>query len=134
MSFLFRQSRFEDFYDSEDGDWGWFSTNIDEDREQFFTLTVPETPDEFYFYYFSIRSNSFRGFLICSFWNQNNKKNIFTICIPKYSNLAMGGRGLKVYSLIVFNAKRQTGWIHFELLFMHCKVLQHKKSQFSYIW
>jgi hypothetical protein len=29
-----RQSRFDDFYDREDGDWGWFSTNIDEDREQ----------------------------------------------------------------------------------------------------
>jgi hypothetical protein len=53
--FVFRQSRFDDFYDREDGDWGWLSTNIDEDREQFFTLTVPETPDEFYFYYFSIR-------------------------------------------------------------------------------
>ncbi len=55
--FHLRQSRFDDFYDREDGDWGWLSTNIDEDREQFFTLTVPETPDEFYFYYFSIRSN-----------------------------------------------------------------------------
>ena len=51
----FSQSRFEDFYDLEDGDWGWFSTNIDEDREQFVTLPVPETPDDFYFYYFSIR-------------------------------------------------------------------------------
>ena len=56
LHFLLRQSRFDDFYDREDGDWGWFSINIDEDREQFVTLTVPETPDEFYFYYFSIRS------------------------------------------------------------------------------
>ena len=55
LHFLLRQSRFDDFYDREDGDWGWFSINIDEDREQFVTLTVPETPDEFYFYYFSIR-------------------------------------------------------------------------------
>ena len=31
---LSRQSRFEDFYDVGDGDWGWITANIDEDGEQ----------------------------------------------------------------------------------------------------
>jgi len=35
-----RQSRFEDFYDKDDGDWGYFDANIDEDREQFIELQV----------------------------------------------------------------------------------------------
>ena len=44
-----RQSRFEDFYDVGDGDWGWINTNLDHDGEQFFQLEIPETPDDFYF-------------------------------------------------------------------------------------
>lgn len=53
--FLFcRQSRFEDFYDIYDGDWGWVNTNIDEDGEQFLTMELPETPDDFYFHVFSL--------------------------------------------------------------------------------
>ena len=51
---LSRQSRFEDFYDVGDGDWGWITTNIDEDGEQFVNLALPETPDDFYFHVFSM--------------------------------------------------------------------------------
>ena len=47
---LSRQSRFEDFYDVGDGDWGWVTANIDEDGEQFYTLPLPETPDDFFFH------------------------------------------------------------------------------------
>ena len=51
---LSRQSRFEDFYDVGDGDWGWITANIDEDGEQFVNLALPETPDDFYFHVFSM--------------------------------------------------------------------------------
>ncbi len=51
---LFRQSRFEDFYDIGDGDWGWFEVNVDHDGEQFITLGIPETPDDFYFHLFRL--------------------------------------------------------------------------------
>ncbi len=46
---MFRFSRFDDFYDNEDGEWGWFDTNIDEDHEQFLELEVPETAEEWFF-------------------------------------------------------------------------------------
>ena len=49
-----RTSRFEDFYDVGDGDWGWINTNLDHDGEQFFQLEIPETPDDFYFNVFSV--------------------------------------------------------------------------------
>ena len=49
-----RMSRFEDFYDVGDGDWGWVDTNLDHDGEQFFKLEIPETPDDFYFHVFSV--------------------------------------------------------------------------------
>ena len=45
---------FEDFYDVGDGDWGWITTNIDGDGEQFVNLALPETPDDFYFNVFSM--------------------------------------------------------------------------------
>jgi hypothetical protein len=60
---LFRQSRFEDFYDIGDGDWGWITTNIDEDGEQFVTLPLPETPDDFYFHVFSMSKENGIGIL-----------------------------------------------------------------------
>ncbi|TRY72565.1 hypothetical protein TCAL_06513 [Tigriopus californicus] len=56
-----RQSRFEDFYDIADGDWGWIITNIDEDGEQFLTLDIPETPDDFYFNIFSLSKENGLG-------------------------------------------------------------------------
>ena len=49
-----RYNRYDDFYDNWDGDWGWFDANIDEDREQFVHVPVPETCDEWYFTAFSV--------------------------------------------------------------------------------
>lgn len=40
MFLLQRFSRYDDFYDNWDGDWAWFDTNIDEDKEQFVTIEV----------------------------------------------------------------------------------------------
>lgn len=51
---LSRQSRFNDFYDVDDGDWGWLDINIDEDGEQFYQLEIPETPDDFWIHVFSM--------------------------------------------------------------------------------
>ena len=48
-------NRFDSFYDISDGDWGWINTNIDEDHEEFRTLDVPETAEEWFFTAF--RSN-----------------------------------------------------------------------------
>ena len=58
-----RQSRFQDFYDVGDGDWGWLETNIDEDGEQFVTLEIPETSDDFYFHVFSLSKENGIGVL-----------------------------------------------------------------------
>ena len=41
----FRFNRYADYYDF-DGDWGFFTENIDEDKEQFYTLNIPLTTDE----------------------------------------------------------------------------------------
>ena len=57
LTFRYRMSRFnryDDFYDNWDGEWGWFDTNIDEDREQFETIAVPGTVDDWYFTVFSV--------------------------------------------------------------------------------
>ena len=45
--FYFRFNRYNDYYDS-DGDWGWFTVNIDEDKEQFYNLQIPLTTDDWY--------------------------------------------------------------------------------------
>ena len=37
-------NRYTDYYDW-DGDWGWFTENIDEDKEQFYNLQIPLTTD-----------------------------------------------------------------------------------------
>ncbi len=55
---LRRQSRFEDFYDVGDGDWGWTEANMDHDGEQFLTLILPETPDSFFTHAFSISADT----------------------------------------------------------------------------
>ena len=46
--FHFRFNRYYNFYDyiDFDGDWGWFMVNIDEDKEQFYTLEIPLTTDD----------------------------------------------------------------------------------------
>ena len=49
-----RYSRYDDYYDNWDGDWGWFDANIDEDREQFVHVPVPETCDDWYLTAFSV--------------------------------------------------------------------------------
>ena len=49
-----RVNRYDVYYDSFDGDWGWFDVNIDEDREQFYTLNIPLTTDSWFFNAFSI--------------------------------------------------------------------------------
>ena len=57
LTYRYRMSRFnryDDFYDNWDGEWGWFDTNIDEDREQFVTIEVPETADDWFFTAFSV--------------------------------------------------------------------------------
>ena len=41
---LSRFNRYTDYYDW-DGDWGWFTENIDEDKEQFYNLQIPLTTD-----------------------------------------------------------------------------------------
>ncbi|XP_023346769.1 CD109 antigen [Eurytemora carolleeae] len=51
---LSRMNRFDSFYDISDGDWGWINTNIDEDHEEFRTLDVPETAEEWFFTAFSV--------------------------------------------------------------------------------
>jgi len=57
LTYKYRMSRFnryDDFYDNWDGEWGWFDTNIDEDREQFINIEVPETCDDWFFTTFSV--------------------------------------------------------------------------------
>ena len=49
-----RFNRYDDFYDNWDGDWAWLEANIDEDREQFVHVPVPETCDEWFFTAFSV--------------------------------------------------------------------------------
>ena len=51
---LSRVNRYTDYYDVGGGEWGWFDVNIDEDREQFYSLEVPLTTDTWYFNAFSI--------------------------------------------------------------------------------
>ena len=51
---LSRVNRYTDFYDIGAGEWGWFDVNIDEDREQFYSLEVPLTTDTWFFNAFSI--------------------------------------------------------------------------------
>lgn len=46
-----------------DGDWGWYETNIDHDREQFVTFELPETPDDFFFHAFSVSAENGIGLL-----------------------------------------------------------------------
>ena len=46
--------RYDDFYDNWDGEWGWFDVNIDEDGEQFLTIEVPETCDDWWLVAFSV--------------------------------------------------------------------------------
>ena len=45
LDFSNRFNRYNDYYDS-DGDWGWFTVNIDEDKEQFYNLQIPLTTDD----------------------------------------------------------------------------------------
>ena len=49
-----RYNRYDDYYDNWDGDWGWFDANIDEDREQFVHIPLPETCDDWYLTAFSV--------------------------------------------------------------------------------
>ena len=51
---LSRFNRYSDFYDIGEGEWGWFDTNIDEDREQFIVREIPLTTDKWFFNVFSI--------------------------------------------------------------------------------
>ena len=54
--------RYNDYYDY-DGDWGWVTANIDEDREQFYNLDIPLTTDDWYFSVFSISKDNGIGLL-----------------------------------------------------------------------
>ena len=60
---LSRVNRYTDFYDVGTGEWGWFDVNIDEDREQFYTLNVPLTTDSWYFNAVSISKQHGIGIL-----------------------------------------------------------------------
>ena len=59
---LSRFNRYADYYDN-DGDWGFFTENIDEDKEQFYTLNIPLTTDQFYFNVLSISKEHGIGIL-----------------------------------------------------------------------
>jgi len=62
---LSRFNRYVDYYDSgrDNGDWGWLTENIDEDREQFYNLPIPLTTDDWYFNAFSISKDNGIGLL-----------------------------------------------------------------------
>ena len=51
-----------DYYDW-DGDWGWFTRNIDEDKESFRTLEIPLTTDDWTFLVFSYSKQHGIGFI-----------------------------------------------------------------------
>jgi len=51
---LSRTSRYEDFYDVGDGDWGHFTLNMDHDGEAFVSLELPPTPDVFAFHVLAV--------------------------------------------------------------------------------
>ncbi len=59
---LSRFNRYVDYYDW-DGDWGWFTVNIDEDKEQFYNLNIPLTTDNWYFSVFTISKENGIGIL-----------------------------------------------------------------------
>lgn len=59
---LSRFNRYVDYYDW-DGDWGWFTVNIDEDKEQFYNLAIPLTTDNWYFSVFTISKENGIGIL-----------------------------------------------------------------------
>ncbi len=60
---LSRFNRYADYYDASDGDWGWLTVNIDEDREQFYNLGIPLTTDDWFFNAFSISKDNGIGLL-----------------------------------------------------------------------
>ena len=59
---LSRFNRYIDYYDY-DGDWGWFTVNIDEDKEQFYNLEIPLTTDNWLFNVFTISKENGIGIL-----------------------------------------------------------------------
>ena len=59
---LSRFNRYVDYYDG-DGDWGWFTANIDEDKEQFYNLQIPLTTDNWYFNVFTISKENGIGII-----------------------------------------------------------------------
>ena len=59
---LSRFNRYVDYYDW-DGDWGWFTVNIDEDKEQFYNLAIPLTTDNWFFSVFTISKENGIGIL-----------------------------------------------------------------------
>ena len=61
-----RYNRYDDYYDNWDGDWGWFDANIDEDREQFVHIPLPETCDDWYLTAFSVSKVSYHLSFIVS--------------------------------------------------------------------
>ena len=66
-----RYNRYDDYYDNWDGDWGWFDANIDEDREQFVHIPLPETCDDWYLTAFSVSKVSNWAFIVNSFAKTN---------------------------------------------------------------
>ncbi|CAB4065523.1 CD109 [Lepeophtheirus salmonis] len=65
--YLSRENRYNDFYDSGDGNWGYKSLNIDHDGEFFVNLVIPESPDDWIFLITSISPNGEVTFLQKSF-------------------------------------------------------------------
>ena len=59
---LSRFNRYVDYYDG-DGDWGWFTVNIDEDKEQFYNLDIPLTTDDWYFNVFTVSKENGIGII-----------------------------------------------------------------------
>ena len=59
---LSRFNRYVDYYDG-DGDWGWFTVNIDEDKEQFYNLDIPLTTDDWFFNVFTVSKENGIGII-----------------------------------------------------------------------
>ncbi|XP_071744217.1 CD109 antigen [Lepeophtheirus salmonis] len=68
--YLSRENRYNDFYDSGDGNWGYKSLNIDHDGEFFVNLDIPESPDDWIFLITSISPNGEVTFLQKKFYKR----------------------------------------------------------------
>ena len=81
---LSRFNRYVDYYDG-DGDWGWFTVNIDEDKEQFYNLDIPLTTDDWFFNVFTVSKENGIG-IINTPVSFSSKRPIHFYCEGKLRN------------------------------------------------